>query len=203
MHASFRAVHHSKVGPEENACVCVRLRERASEKARGEGERSRARMRNVTHVNNAYRSPRASLPESRSFGSQPTYYLFIRTVPGWSATWRNRLREFAEPAFLAQAPSELCFHSFRFGLSIPVSLHLLLSPPFTLFFFRTALLNLLSPPLFALRALPSSFFKLIHPLSSFLEHRRLLSFYRVVGPPPSASFLLSSPLRTLIPWLIM
>lgn len=85
-HASFRAVHHSKVGPEENACVCVRLRERASEKALGEGERSRARMRNVTHVNNAYRSPRASLPESRSFGSQPTYYLFIRTVPGWSAT---------------------------------------------------------------------------------------------------------------------
>lgn len=40
---------------------------------------------------------------------------------------------------------------------------LLLSPPFTLFFFWTALLNLLSPPLFALRALPSSFFKLIHP----------------------------------------
>lgn len=203
MHASFRAVHHSKVGPEENACVCVRLRERVSEKARGEGERSRARMRNVTHVNNAYRSPRASLPESRSLGSQPTYYLFIRTVPGWSATWRNRLREFAEPAFLAQAPSELCFHSFRFGLSIPVSFHLLLSPPFTPFFFWTALLNLLSPPLFALRALPSSFFKLIHPLSSFLEHQRLLSFYRVVGPPSSASFLFSSPLRTLIPWLIM
>lgn len=43
---------------------------------------------------------RLSLPEYRSFGSQPTYYLFIRTVPGWSATWQNRLREFAEPAFL-------------------------------------------------------------------------------------------------------
>ena len=46
---------------------------------------------------------------------QPTYYLFIRTVPGWSATWRNRLREFAELAFLARVPSELCLHSFRFG----------------------------------------------------------------------------------------
>lgn len=46
---------------------------------------------------------------------EPTYYLFIRTVPGWSATWRNRLREFAELAFLARVPSELCLHSFRFG----------------------------------------------------------------------------------------
>lgn len=89
-----------------------------------------------------YRNPDLSV--------QPTYYLFIRTVPGWSATWRNRLREFAEPAFLAKAPSELCFHSFRLGplyLCPPVSpflsallIHLSFSlllysrPSFVLFF---------------------------------------------------------------------
>lgn len=56
---------------------------------------------------------------------EPTYYLFIRTVHGWSATWRNRLREFAELAFLAQVPSELCFHSFGFG---PLSLASSFSP---------------------------------------------------------------------------
>lgn len=113
-----------KSRPKESMCVCEPV-------SKNEGTRSRAHMR-VTHVNNAYRGPRALLPESRSFGSQPTYYLFIRTVPGWSATWRNRLREFAEPAFLAQAPSELCFHSFRFSLFIPISFRLFSSLPFRL-----------------------------------------------------------------------
>ena len=158
----------------------------------------------VTH--HVYRSPCAFLPEFRSFSSQPTYYLFIRTVPGWSATWRNRLREFAEPAFLAEAPSELCLHSFRFGLSYPrlslsFSLAFLLSPSFGLLSFC---LSSLSPLLFALHALPSSFFKLIHPLSSFLEFQRLLSFYRIVGLSPSAPFLFSCPPPySLIPRLIM
>lgn len=113
-------------------------------------------------------------------------YANSRNRPSWPKPPRN----------YASTPSD--------SASLSPSLSIFFSPPpFTLFFFWTALLNLLSPPLFALRALPSSFFKLIHPLSSFLEHQRLLSFYRVVGPPPSASFLLSSPLRTLIPWLIM
>lgn len=76
----------------------------------------------------------------------------------------------------------------------------LLSPPVSLLLsarsFESSLS--LSPPLFILllyshRALPSSFFKLIHPLSSFLEHQRLLSFYRVVDPPFSTPFLVSPP----------
>lgn len=184
---------------------CVRARARSCEWASvSEGERSRARM-HVTHVNNAYRGPCASLPESRSFSSQPTYYLFIRTVPGWSATWRNRLREFAEPAFLAQAPSELCFHSFRFGLSIP---HLfpsspfpaLLSPPFGPLFWAFSLSFHFSFFLYSHSILFSSFFKLIHPLLSFLEHQGLLSFYRVIDPPPLAPF--SSPHPWRIPLLL-
>lgn len=114
-------------------------------------------------------------------------YANSRNRPSWPKPPRN----------YASTPSD--------SASLSPSLSIFFSPPpFTLFFFWTALLNLLSPPLFALRALPSSFFKLIHPsLVSFLEHQRLLSFYRAVGPPPSASFLFSSPLRTLIPWLIM
>lgn len=157
---------------------------------RDEGERSRVRM-HVTHVNNAYRCPRVSLPESRTFGSQPTYYLFIRTVPGWSATWRNRLREFAEPAFLAQAPSELCFHSFRFGLSIPVSLsHLLLSRPFSLL--RPALLSLLSFPLLhSLSMCPS----LRLPLNLYTLSRSSSStkgYSRSIAPPVLLPLPLSS-----------
>lgn len=49
----------------------------------------------------------------------------------------------------------------------------------------------LSLPLFALHAFFSSFFKLIHPLLSFLEHQELLSFYRVDDPPSSAPFFFS------------
>lgn len=138
---------------------------------------------------------RAPLLESRSFGSQPTYYLFIRTA--------RVVRDMTESITrirgtgLPQAPSELCFHSFRFGHSIALflPLHPLLSPRVSLSLpFGPALSPLsfflpLSPPLFALRALPSSFFKLTHPLSSFLELQRLLSFYRVVSPSPFPLFL--------------
>lgn len=65
-----------------------------------------------------------------------------------------------------------------------------------LFLFRPALLCLLSffSPLFAFHALPSSFFKLIHPLSSFLPftspprmHLKALWFYRV-DPSPSPTY---------------
>jgi len=159
-------------------------------------------MRVTLSTHDASRGPRPPPGIPIFLPVEPTYYLFIRTVPGWSATWRNRLREFAEPAFLAQAPSELCFHSFRFGLSLrlflspPLSLSLLLSLSFFLFLFRLALLCLLSffSPLFAFHALPSSFFKLIHPLSSFLPftspprmHLKALWFYRV-DPSPSPTY---------------
>lgn len=120
---------------------------------------------------------------------QPTYYLFIRTVPGWSATWRNRLREFAELAFLARVPSELCLHSFRFGslLFSTSSFELVRSS----IFFRPSHLRRSS---LLLTDLPSTFFQLAHtraharsrlpyshayrhthPCSSFLSLTRFLS----------------------------
>lgn len=126
---------------------------------------------------------------------QPTYYLFIRTVPGWSATWRNRLREFAEPAFLAKAPSELCFHSFRLG-------PLYLCPPVSPFLSALLIHLSFSLLLYSRPSFVLFFFKLIHPLSSFLPFTSLLrvcrpqalSFYRVVDPlpPPSAASFCSS-----------
>lgn len=142
---------------------------------------------------------RATLPESRSLGSQPTYYLFIRTVcPGGPrhdgidyANSRNRPSWPEPPRNYASTPS-------RFGLSLSPSLAPSLSHSFL--WTRSFEPPLLSPSLFALRTLPSSFFKLIHPLSFILEPQRLLSFYRVVDPP--LSFLLS-PRRTLIPRFIM
>lgn len=178
-----------KSGPEESVCVC-------EPGSKNEGTRSRAHMR-VTHVNNAYRGPRALLPESRSFGSQPTYYLFIRTVPGWSATWRNRLREFAEPAFLAQAPSELCFHSFRFSLSIPISFRLFSAPPFRLSssstLFRALSLSLFFSLLLYSHSMlsfhPSSnSCTLSHPLSSIKGYSRSIASSILL---PSAPFLFS------------
>lgn len=73
-------------------------------------------------------------------------YANSRNRPSWPKPPRN----------YASTPSD--------SASLSPSLSIFFSPPpFTLFFFWTALLNLLSPPLFALRALPSSFFKLIHP----------------------------------------
>lgn len=88
--------------------------------------------------------------------------------------------------------------------SLSPSLFILPFPLLSLSFFRSTLLSpfsfpfLFSPPLFALHALFSSFFKLIHPLLSFLEHQGLLSFYRVVDPP-SALFLFSPSFHILNP----
>lgn len=77
--------------------------------------------------------------------------------------------------------------------SILVSLCLFLSPSFSLFrpslFFFFSISSFIRTPC----ALLSSFFKLIHPLSSFLEYQRLLLFYRIVGLSPSAPFLFSCP----------
>jgi len=93
-------------------------------------------------------------------------YANSRNRPSWPKPSRN----------YASTPSD--------SASLSPSLSIFFSPLLPLLFlsfFWTALSNffslplLLSPPLFALRALPSSFFKLIHPLSSFLEHQRLLS----------------------------
>lgn len=70
----------------------------------------------------------------------------------------------------------------------------------SLFFFFFFYSLSLSPPLFALHALLLSFFKLTHPLSPFLEHQGLLSFSRVIDPSSSASFLLSPPLPSPLPY---
>lgn len=110
---------------------------------------------------------------------QPTYYLFIRIVPGWSATWRNRLREFAELAFLARVPSELCLHSFRFGslLFSTSSFELVRS---SISFHLSHLRRF--PPL--LTDLPSNFFELSHTRArarafSHIPTHSLLFFFSI------------------------
>lgn len=120
---------------------------------------------------------------------QPTYYLFIRTVPGWSATWRNRLREFAELAFLARVPSELCLHSFRFGslLFSTSSFELVRSS----IFFRPSHLHRSS---LLLTDLPSTFFQLTHTRA-----RSLTVFSRIPTHPPLFFFSLPYPIPVMHP----
>lgn len=115
---------------------------------------------------------RVPLPESRSFSRlnrRITYllgpcpggprhdgidYANSRNRPSWLKPLRN----------YASTPSDSAY------LSVSFSLPLCLFLSFSLSLFRPALLCLLSfsSPLFAFHALPSFFFKLIHPLSSFL-----------------------------------
>lgn len=87
--------------------------------------------------------------------------------------------------------------SLSLSPSAPLSLSLFPCLSFFLSLFRPALLCLLSfsSPLFAFHALPSSFLKLIHPLSSSLPfaspprmHLKALRFYRVVDPSPSPTY---------------
>lgn len=108
-------------------------------------------------------------------------YANSRNRPSWPKPPQNYASTPSDSASLS--PSLSVFSSFLF---------------FSLSFFQSTLLSLLSfslllsLPLFALYAFFSSFFKLIHPLLSFLEHQGLLLFYRVIDPPSSAPFLFSS-----------
>lgn len=106
------------------------------------------------------------------------------------ANSRNRPSWPKPPWNYASTPSD--------SASLSPSLSVFSSSLLSLSFFQSTLSSplsfpssSLSLPLFALHAFFSSFFKLIHPLLSFLEHQELLSFYRVDDPPSSAPFFFS------------